>query len=97
MLQVIKIGKNRFISRRLARDTERDMYSYGKSLHASRFSLAVCLQHYHFKIVKIHRHVTASKLNYRKCQQQHKVDGRTDNSSGHATTKYVHELLCHVT
>ena len=45
MLQVIKIGKNRFISRRLARDTERDMYSYGKSLHASRFSLAVCLQH----------------------------------------------------
>ena len=31
-----KIGKNRFISRRFARDTERDMYSYGKSLHASR-------------------------------------------------------------
>ena len=45
MLQVIKIGENRFISRRLARDPERDMYIPMSWKIASRFSLAVCLQH----------------------------------------------------
>ena len=36
MLQVIKIGKNRFISLARSFSRLRDMYSYGKSLHASR-------------------------------------------------------------
>ena len=50
-----KLGTNRFISRRLARDTERDMYSYGKSLHASRFSPVVCLQHYSCNETCLHK------------------------------------------
>ena len=40
MLQFIKIWKNRFISRRLARDTERDIYFYEEL--ASRFSIVAC-------------------------------------------------------